>query len=146
MGVTRAEDSVEIEAPIDHVYAVLTDHERIPEWQGPVDRVNIRKRDADGRGTEVEFFIDIKVKKLRYVNEFTHNAPTRLSFSAIDGDLKKSEGEYEFTDLGDGRTLCVHRLDVDPGRFIPGPIKKMLTDQMLRDVLRDLKLRAEELA
>jgi hypothetical protein len=46
-------------------------------------------------------------------------------------------------DLGDGTTRCTYRLDIDPGRFLPGPVKKVLRDQVMKSSVADLKTHLE---
>ena len=64
-------------------------------------------------------------------------------WSSIEGDIKRIDGEYRFEDQGDATTRMTFTLDVDPGMFVPGPVKKMLTEGMARNSVRDLKKRVE---
>jgi ribosome-associated toxin RatA of RatAB toxin-antitoxin module len=146
MGVTRTEGEIVIDAPVEVVFGAITDYGAIPEWQSTVVSTEVLERDAEGRGTKVAFVIDIKVKKLRYTNAYTYDAPTAIDVEMIEGDIKSSAAKYRFTDAGDGRTNVWHEVAVDPGMFVPGPIKKMLTGEMLKGTLKDLKARAESLA
>jgi ribosome-associated toxin RatA of RatAB toxin-antitoxin module len=145
MGVTRADEEIVIDAPPPAVFATITDFERIPEWQKAVVATRVLERDSDGLGTRIEFHIDVKVRRLRYVNDYSYDEPHGFDVRLVEGDLKDIDATYRFDDLGDGRTHVRHALAVDPGIFVPGPIKTMLTGRMLRDVLTELKTRVEEL-
>ena len=57
--------------------------------------------------------------------------------------MKSVAGEFALDDLGDGTTRATYRLDIDPGRFVPGPIRKALTEVVMRGSVRDLKRRVE---
>ena len=51
---------------------------------------------------------------------------------------------YEFADLGDGTTRATYRLAVDPGRFVPGPLRRLLTGPVMRRSVEELKSRVEQ--
>lgn len=107
--------------------------ETYPQWQGPVKAVEVR-----GDGT-VAFEVDAKVRTIRYVLRYHFDAPTRVWWDYVEGDAKRVEGDYTFEDLGDGTTKATYRLDIDPGSFVPGPVKKVLRDHVMRSSVRDLK-------
>jgi ribosome-associated toxin RatA of RatAB toxin-antitoxin module len=145
MGVTRAQDEVVADAPPGAVWTAVLDYEQMPQWHGLVSATQVLERDAQGRGTRVEFHIDVKVKKLRYVNAYSYDAPDAIDVTLVEGDLKSVEAKYRFTALGDDRTRIRHEVAVDPGMFVPAPVKRFLTDHMLKDNLNHLRSRAEEL-
>src|SRR5690606_9425093 len=49
MALITGERSVEIDAPIEQVFAIAADIERAPEWQGSLQEVDVESRDGDGR-------------------------------------------------------------------------------------------------
>ncbi len=91
----------------------------------------------------VEFRVDAKVKTVRYVLRYHPEPPSRLWWEYVDGDVRSVSGEYELSDLGDGTTRATYRLEIDPGRLVPGPVKKALTDGVMRTSVRELKARLE---
>jgi uncharacterized protein YndB with AHSA1/START domain len=121
------EASVEIDAPIDRVWAAVEDVMAAPEWQGGLDGMSVLERDGDGRPTLVETENDIKVRRIKAHVRFRYDGPTRLSWTQEKGDMKSVRGEWLLEDLGDGRTRASYRLDVDPGRVlglvIRGPVE-----------------------
>lgn len=145
MGVTTASDEVVIDAPQATVFAALTDYDGMPDWHGAVSAITVLERDAKGRATQVEFHIDLKIRKLRYVNAYAYDAPHAIDVTMVEGDIKSIAAQYRLHDLGDGRTRLWHEVAVDPGVFVPGPVKSLLTGRMLRDNLNAMKSRAEEL-
>jgi uncharacterized protein YndB with AHSA1/START domain len=54
MGHLGGSASVEIDAPLEDVWAVVQDVLAAPEWQGGLDKMTSLERDADGRPTLVE--------------------------------------------------------------------------------------------
>ncbi len=70
---------------------------------------------------------DIKVRRIKARVRFTYEAPTRLSWTQEEGEMKSVEGSWELEDLGGGRTRATFNLDADPGRMlgmlIRGPVE-----------------------
>jgi ribosome-associated toxin RatA of RatAB toxin-antitoxin module len=124
-------------------FDAITDFERYPEWVAGMKSCRILERDEQGRGLVVEAVLDLKLRTIRYVNRYSYEEPTHLWWSSIDGDIKRIDGEYRFEDQGDGTTRMTFTLDVDPGMFVPGPIKKMMSEGMAKNSVRDLKARVE---
>src|ERR1017187_374995 len=110
--------SVEIDAPLEQVWAVVEDVMTAPEWQGGLDGMSALERDAEDRPTLVETENDIKVKRIKAHVRFDYEGPTRLSWTQEKGDMKSVEGSWELEDLGDGRTRATYTLDADPGRVL----------------------------
>lgn len=121
------EASVEIDAPIERVWAAVEDVMAAPEWQGGLDGMTALEHDEAGRPTLVETENDIKVRRIKAHVRFYYDGPTRLSWTQEKGDMKSVEGAWELEDLGGGRTRATYRLDADPGRvlglIIRGPVE-----------------------
>src|SRR5437773_1364993 len=120
-------------------FDAITDFESYPEWVAGMKSCRVLERDDEGRGLIVEAVLDLKLRTIHYVNRYSYEEPTRLWWSSIEGDIKRIDGEYRFEDQGDATTRMTFTLDVDPGMFVPGPVKKMLTEGMARNSVRDLK-------
>jgi carbon monoxide dehydrogenase subunit G len=119
--------SVEIDAPLEEVWAVAEDVLAAPEWQGGLVSLSALERDDDGRPTLVESVSDIKIRQVKTQVRFTYEPPTRISWTQEKGDLKSVEGSWQLEDLGDRRTRATYTLDGDPGRvagmLIRGPVE-----------------------
>ena len=135
--------SVVIEAEPAACFAEITDYETFPEWQAAVKEVAVLSRDRQGRGEDVRFHIDAKVRQVSYTLRYSYDPPNAISWEYVDGDVKSVDGEYLFEDQGDGTTRATYELDIDPGVWLPGRIKKMLTDQVMKRSVEDLKRRVE---
>jgi hypothetical protein len=61
----------------------------------------------------------------------------------VEGDVRSVDGDYVLEDRGDGTTLATYSLEIDPGIWLPGRVKKMLTEQVMKRSVEDLKRRVE---
>jgi ribosome-associated toxin RatA of RatAB toxin-antitoxin module len=135
--------SIEIEASPEDCYRALTDYERLPEWQGAVKEVRVLERDGDGHGTVVEYEVDAKVKTVRYRLAQVHDFPDRLGSEYLGGDFRDFTGEWRFIAQAGGATRVELDLDIDPGRFVPGPVRSVIADVVMKRALSDLKAHLE---
>jgi ribosome-associated toxin RatA of RatAB toxin-antitoxin module len=143
MGAKPAEQSVEIEGTPADCFAAITDYETFPDWQSAVKDVEVLERDGEGRGSLVDYTIDAKLRDIHYRLRYRYDEPRGITWDYVEGDVKSIDGEYEFEELGAGRTRATYRLAIDPGMFVPGPVRKVLVDQVMRGSVQDLKARVE---
>jgi uncharacterized membrane protein len=139
----RAEQQVVVEGTPQQCFDALLDYESFPEWQRAVKSVEVVKRDEEGRGRDVAFEIDAKVRTIHYSLRYSYEPPHRISWDYLEGDVKDVDGEMVLEDGGDGTTLATYRLALDPGVWLPGPIQKVLNDQVMKGSVEDLKRRVE---
>jgi ribosome-associated toxin RatA of RatAB toxin-antitoxin module len=139
-GECRSED---IDAPPQACFDALTDFEALPRWQGAVKSVRVLERDDAGRARVVEFEVDAKVKVVRYRLRQVHEPPRRLASEYLGGDFRSFDGEWRFAALPGGRTRAELDLKLDPGRFVPGPVRTLISDAVMRRSLADLKKHVE---
>ena len=133
----------EVDATPEACYAALTDFERIPEWQGSVRSARGLERDEQGRGAVVDFEVDAKVRTVRYRIRQVHDPPHRLGSEYLGGDFRAFTGEWRFEPLPGGRTRVHLDLAIDPGRLVPGPVRKLISDAVMVRALADLKVHVE---
>ena len=136
-------NSDDIAATPQEIFGALTDYERLPEWQGAVKSVEILERDERGRGTVVEYEVDAKLKTVRYRLRQVYDEPHRLGSEYLGGDFKNFSGEWRFIDSGNGSTHVELELDIDPGRFVPGPVKNAIREFVMTRAMKDLKAHVE---
>lgn len=143
MGRIEGEASVEIDAPIDEVFAVAADVEGSPRWQPEIKVAQCREHDADGRQALVHTETDAKAKVLSAELRFSYEAPTSIRWSQEEGELKDVSGAWTLEDLGDGRTRATYELSVDLGRvlgmLIRGPVVGILRGQLIDSMPGKLK-------
>ncbi|MBI5105160.1 MAG: SRPBCC family protein [Solirubrobacterales bacterium] len=129
----------EIGASPEACFAALTDYERLPEWQGAVKSARILERDAEGRGALVAYEVDAKVKVVRYTLRQVYDEPHRLGSEYVEGDFRDFGGEWRFAALPGGRTRAQLDLRIDPGRLVPGPVRALIADAVMRRAMSDLQ-------
>ena len=144
----RGEQSTEIGASRETVFAIASDLERYPEWQDFLQRVSVRERDAAGQATLVQAEADAKVTALKIVLRATREEPRRVAWRSEGGDVKALNGAFDLAAAGDGRTRATFGLEVDPGfklgLLLKGPVADRLRDRVLHGMLDGLKRRAEQ--
>jgi uncharacterized membrane protein len=135
--------SLLIEAEPAVCFDEIIDYETFPEWQSAVKEVDVLSVDSAGLGRDVRFVIDARVRSVSYTLRYSYEQPHLVTWEYVDGDVRSVEGDFVFEDRGDGTTLATYSLDIDPGVWLPGRVKKMLTEQVMKRSVEDLKRRVE---
>jgi uncharacterized membrane protein len=143
MGRKRAERQIVIDATPQECFEAIVDYESFADWQRAVKDVEVLSRDNDGRGKEVAFEIDAKLKSVRYTLDYSYEEPHLVAWRYVDGDPKDVDGELVLEDQGDGTTLATYSLSIDPGVWLPGKVVSLLNEQVMHGALEDLKRRVE---
>jgi uncharacterized membrane protein len=130
-----------IAAPADKIIAALTDFESFPEWQSAVMECEVLERDDEGRGSLIRMKVDAKVRKVEYVVRYTYDLPHAFSWEQVSGDLKENTGKYTFAPRDDGGTDVTVDIVAEVGFFVPGPMKKLIREQSLKNSIRELRKR-----
>jgi hypothetical protein len=106
--------------------------------------VEVLERDAQGRGTVVEYVVDARLKTVRYRLRQIYDEPRRLASEYLGGDFRDFCGEWRLEAVDGGRRTRVELdLRIDPGRFVPGIVRTAIADAVMRRALRDLKAHLE---
>jgi len=103
----------------------------------------VLERDAHGRGTVVEYEVDARVRRVRYRLRQLYDEPRRLGSEYLGGDFRAFEGEWRFEPLDGSRTRVELDLRIDPGRLVPGPVRALIADAVMRRALADLQRHLE---
>lgn len=147
MAHLRGSASVEIDAPLAQVWAVVEDVQQAPQWQGGLDRMTVLERDGDGRPTLVETENDLKVRRVKARVRFRYEAPSRLSWTQEQGDMKSVEGAWVLEQIDAEHTRATYTLDTDPGRVlglvIRGPVEAATRAIFINGRPGELKRRVE---
>jgi ribosome-associated toxin RatA of RatAB toxin-antitoxin module len=148
MGNIGGSASIEIDAPMKEVWAVVEDVITAPEWRGGMDSMRVLEHDAQGRPTLVETESDIKVRRIKATVRFTYEGPTRLTWTQEKGDMRSVDGAWDLEDLGGARTRATFTLDTDPGRMlgmvIRGPVESATRAMFVNGRPGELKRRVEQ--
>ena len=130
-----------VNAPVDKIIEALTDFESFPDWQAAILECEVLDRDDQGRGTRIRMKVDAKVRKVDYVVRYTYDLPHGFSWEQVSGDLKENTGRYTFAQKDDGTTDVTVDIVAEVGFFVPGPMKKLIREQSLKNSIRELKKR-----
>jgi uncharacterized membrane protein len=139
----RAERQIVIAGTPQACFDAITDYDTFPDWQDAVKSCEVVSRDENGRGREVAFEVDAKVKSISYRLSYSYEEPHHITWDYLEGDVSEIDGEYVFEDRGDGTTLATYTLYIDPGIWIPAKLAKLLNEQVMKGSMEDLKRRVE---
>jgi ribosome-associated toxin RatA of RatAB toxin-antitoxin module len=125
-------------------FAAVIDFESYPDWQSVVQSVDVRSRDANGRGREVAFLIDLKLRRVNYALIYEYTEPGEVRWRYAGGDLRDVSGSYVFAETSTpGTVQARYALELDFGFPVPGPVRNRLQREVMRRSVRELKARVE---
>ncbi len=142
--------SIEIDGPLERVYALAKDIESFPEFMPDLKSVKVVERSEDGRrivsdwvGIVKEFNTQIKWTEEDIWDDDAHTC----TFSLVKGDYSKYGGEWKFTDLG-GRTRFDSEIEVEYdvpliGALIKGLIARKMQENV-DNMLAAIKQKVED--
>lgn len=132
-----------VAASRERVFAVMTDYESMPGWQGPLSDCEVLARDAGGAATEVRYEIATPIRPVRYVLRHEEERPAAVRGELVEGDVKGFRGEWRFQPAGPDSTRVICSMAIDPGFWVPKKISGLLHDTVLRRAVADLKRHVE---
>jgi ribosome-associated toxin RatA of RatAB toxin-antitoxin module len=135
--------SIVVDAPPSACFDAISDIDHVPDWQGAVRGADVLERDANGRAAVVEYEVDVRIRRVRYRLRQTYRPPSAICSEYLGGDFRDFCGEWRFVGLGHGRTRVELDLRIDPGRFVPGPARALISDAVMRRALSELKAHVE---
>lgn len=136
-----------IGVPIERFYEVVVDYARYPEF---VPGIKACRPGAERAGVrEVEYELDLGIKRVRYVLRHEELRPTRVSWSLVSGELMKvSNGSWELAAEGGG-TRARYSVEVHLAKppLVPRAVMDRVSDELtkvqLPRTLQAFKDRAE---
>lgn len=141
----QTQGSIEIAADARTIMAEIADYEAYPEWSGEIRQVEIRERDAAGRGSKVFFEVAQGPLKAEYVLAYTYkDGDAGLSWTFVEGhNIRNLEGEYSLEPAGDNATRVTYRLRVDTPIPMIGFMKRQIEKRIIDVALKGLRRRVE---
>lgn len=133
-----------IRASAQECFDAMTDWESLPRWQGALRRCTVVDRDELGRAALVDYEVDAKVRTVRYRLRQDYDEPRRLGSTYVHGDFRAFAGTWHFDQRPDGHTDVTLELAIDPGRFVPGPVARLIREAVARRAVDDLKHHLED--
>lgn len=149
----KIEQSVVINAPIDHVYKVARDVEAFPQFMQDLRSLTLLERSPDGSRTVTEWVGVIREFKMtiKWTQEDRWDEAARRDvFTMLSGDMDSMSGVWQFTPEGEGQTRFDSTVEYEYNVALIGPmvkslIKKKMTDN-LEATLNAIKQKSEESA
>jgi uncharacterized membrane protein len=132
--VIEVEHTVEIDRPVEEVFAYLTDVSRLPEWQSSAESAEIEGELREGaRIREVRTFMGRRAASTLEVIEY--ELPRRFSLRVVEGPIRYSvehtlealDGRTRVTFVGRGETKGVPRL-------MQGAVRRAVERQFVKDL------------
>jgi uncharacterized membrane protein len=144
MGMSWAEHTVEIAAPVETSFEAITDYESFPRWQDAVDSVEVLDRTKDGLGQKVKLHVDAKVRKIDYTLNYRYQRPNRIEWDFVEGNgMNDVDGVYTLEEISPDRSRATYKLGADPAIPVPGPVARRVHKQLVKRSVEDLKTEAE---
>jgi ribosome-associated toxin RatA of RatAB toxin-antitoxin module len=138
---------IEIEVPIEEFFAVVVDYESYPEFVPGIKACRVK---AKGPPRQVEYELDLGLKRIKYTLSHEEKQPSRVAWSLVSGEMMKvSNGSWELEDLG-GRTRAHYAVEIQIAKppLVPQSVVDRLSDEMtkvqLPRTLAAFKARAED--
>jgi len=137
-----------VDAPLEHVYAVLSDLPRYPKFFRYMHDLRIlEQRDHTVIAEVVEDMFGMKVMKV--LTKFTFNPPLKLTIEQVKGPFAKAVAWFDLKPEGD-KTKVVHGAEITAGGLL-GSIGMMLlksgvAKERMTEELKAVKREAEKLA
>jgi len=133
----EVQSSIEIDGPIEKVYALAKNIEAFPEFMPDVKSVKVLERSDDGGRIVSEWVGIVKEFKttIKWVEEDIWDESARsCHFTLVKGEYSEYSGVWTFTDLG-GRTRFDSTISVEydvplVGALIKGLIAKKMKENV----------------
>ncbi len=139
MTAHRGRREAHVDASPQECLDALTDVPRLHEWQRALRRARVVAREPDG--DVVEFEVDAKVRTLRYRLRVTPQPPGLLDSVYVSGPFRDLSARWTFEPAPKGGTLAAVEVTVDPGRWVPAPVVRLVEDALLGRAVSDLQRR-----
>ena len=140
-----SKNSIQIDAPVADVAALLFDPAGYPTWSTAIKSANVLEKDGDGRATKIEMMIKAGQVKDRVILDYDwSSAPSSLTFSLDDADmLTEMSGGYTLTDNGDDTTTVEYALTVALSMPVPAMMRTKAERDTIDLALKELKEKLE---
>ena len=140
--------SIQVQAPVDRVAAVICDFPRYPEWVDALKQIEVLEEYEDGYASQVRFVIDAGVMVDEYTLAYEYaDDLTRIEWHLVEPSKtqKSQEGSYDLADNGDGTTEVTYSLAVELSIGMLGMFRRKAEKMIMDAALKQLKRRVESL-
>jgi carbon monoxide dehydrogenase subunit G len=143
----QTEGEIQIDAEPVGVMAVICDYEAYPEWADGIKKAEVKKKDSQGRPSEVAFEVSQMGVGANYTLGYRYRAKdggVSWTTTSASGAVKDIKGEYVLEASGDG-TKVTYRTTIEPAIPLIGFIKRQAEKMIIGTALNGLKKRVESL-
>jgi len=139
--VPRGEQTIVVNASPAHMFDVITDYPRYPEFTSGVFAASIDSIDGD---VHIVTFDAKLVRRISYTLRLVHDRPRKVEWSLIRAPLLKSNnGHWILEPLPGDRTEVRYLCELGIGALIPKAVSTRMVAVSLPSMLREFKQRAE---
>ena len=131
--------TIEIDAPPEKVFAVLSDITKFTKHEKGVNRVEILSKQSQGVGVHSRWTIEREEGIVTWEEKVTHWEPSRLFRFEVITPEYKAEGWHKLSPLKNGQAT---RLEF--GKIFHYPISQEFVDTTYTDMLAKIKRASEE--
>lgn len=125
-GAALIQAAVDIAAPIETIWATVTDCARAPEMSPNLKSCKVVQRDPAGRWEVREQVTKPGIiPSLRNVMRADYERPRAIRFRRVDGDLRILEGEWRLTPRPGGLVRVTYEAKMAAPFRIPAPLTRM---------------------
>ena len=135
-----------IDVPLERFYEVVVDYERYPEFVPGIRKCRVRNGGAE---KQVEYELDLGIRRIKYVLRHDEQRPRRVSWSLVSGDmLKLSNGSWDLAEE-QGKTRATYSVEIQIARppLVPQALVDRVSDELTRvqlpKTIEAFKARAE---
>jgi len=135
-----------IDVPLERFYEVVVDYERYPEFVPGIRKCRVRNGGAE---KQVEYELDLGIRRIKYVLRHDEQRPRRVSWSLVSGDmLKLSNGSWDLAEE-QGKTRAIYSVEIQIARppLVPQALVDRVSDELTRvqlpKTIEAFKARAE---
>ncbi len=131
--MATVESTIEIEAPVDEVYAIARDVERFPEFMDDVEDVEILEDEGERRVSHWVGLIEEFNRTLEWTEEdFWDDEEHSCTFEMLEGDFTAYSGLWTFEESEHG-TLAKLVVDYEYSVPLIGPLIKKLLHRKVQE-------------
>jgi carbon monoxide dehydrogenase subunit G len=123
---------INLEAPREHVFAILTDYPQYKRWLPGCELSDVVS--TSGATTDTNIVIN-SMKKMQLGLRFEAQPTQSLNFRMTSGkDMKSYVGSYRLMDAADGKgTVVIAEMEIDAGAMVP----KFMVDRIAKKSIDD---------
>lgn len=143
---SSATREVVVDVPVERFFDLIVQYERYPEFVPQVKGIRVTPA---GAARDVEYQIDLGIRRIRYTLRHVEERPRKVSWSLVGGEMMKvSNGGWELFDEG-GRTRARYSVEVEVSKppLVPQLVVDKVTEELTRvslpKMLAAFKARAE---